>query len=443
MNTPSPQRAAEIRRVIDEFLLARLNGKLDKIKADDGAPEVAVAERNALHLRYDTTTWLGDAASRASHIQVVTHSIKPIHSKIKGATNIYKLPTELLANSVVGSHALGRDFSPDTAIDDAKHLDVNAFLQCAFEGRSLLDLMLVDDIDLPAALSADPEQSSAWINAFTSITQPRGKAASHTLAKQLYWLAGDNPADNSGYHLLAPLFATSLAHRVYQTINTDRFSDATKAARLARKAGEFSDFVLHDYPNMAVQKLGGTKPQNISQLNSERRGDNYLLASLPPRWKSADLKPLLNTDSMFHRFGRRPDVKAGVKALLGFLKSDPTANLGTRDHRDALVAGLAGELLVFAAELRTLPPGWSQLPHCELSSAEKHWLDPDGVASALDEAGQTTPGNTAELISQAFGRWLNRQLLDPLPMGDLEYAHWCALALAELDDYEWEASHAT
>ena len=145
---------------------------------------------------------------------------------------------------------------------------------------------------------------------------------------------------------------------------------------------------------------------------------------------------------MFQRFGRRPDVKAGVKALLGFLKSDPDANRPTRDRRDALVADLAGELLVFAAELRTLPPGWSQLPSCELGNAERHWLDPDGVAAALKESGQALPSDTAELISQAFGRWLNHQLLDPLPMGDPEYAHWCALALAELEADEWEANHA-
>ena len=434
MTTIQTERRTGLKAVIETFLTERRDGKLEGMAPDD-------PKREALRATFDKETWINDASRRVAQIQAVTHSLKPIHPDARGSST-YAPPADLPAHGLLGSYCLGADFDGDV-VGNAAALDVFKFLKLPFEGQSLLALMLANDPDLPAALTADPEQSSAWINAFTSITQPRGKAASHTLAKQLYWLTGDNPADNSGYHLLAPLFATSLAHRVYQTINADRFSDATKAARLARKAGEFSDFVLHDYPNMAVQKLGGTKPQNISQLNSERRGDNYLLASLPPRWKSADLKPLLNTDSMFHRFGRRPDVKAGVKALLGFLKSDPTANLGTRDHRDALVAGLAGELLVFAAELRTLPPGWSQFSHCELSSAEKHWLDPDGVASALDEAGQTTPGNTAELISQAFGRWLNRQLRDPLPMGDPEYAHWCALALAELDDYEWEASHAT
>ena len=258
----------------------------------------------------------------------------------------------------------------------------------------------------------------------------------------MYWLTGNDARDDGAYHLLAPLSATSLTHRVYQSIHADRFSEASKNARQARKDGQFTDYVLHDYPNMAVQKLGGTKPQNISQLNSERRGDNYLLASLPPRWKSIDLKPLLNTDSMFHGFGQRPDVKQGVKALLTFLKSDPVVNVTTRNHRDALVMELVGELLMFGAELRTLPAGWSQSPDCRLDAVERHWLDPDGTATPAEQSGQVLPTNSTEQISQAFGRWLNRQMRDPLPMGDPEYLHWCALAQAELDAEERDVNHA-
>ena len=273
--------------------------------------------------------------------------------------------------------------------------------------------MLVDDADLIAALSDNPEQAAAWVEEFTRVTKPRGNISSHTLAKQLYWLTGSDPSDDSNYHLLAPLFATSLAHRVYQTVNADRFDEASKNARKARREGQFTDHILHDYPNMAVQKLGGTKPQNISYLNSNRKGDNYLLASLPPRWKSVNLKPLLHTDSMFRRFGQRPDVKLLVRDLRAFLKSDPTANVTTRDGRDALVTALVGELLVFGAEVRMLPPGWSQSPDCDLSSAERQWLDPEGAAAAAEQSGEALPASSVEQISHAFGRWLNRQMRDP------------------------------
>ena len=424
-------RAAGLRRVIEEFLADRLNKKLER---------AADAERDKLRRQFDFKVWIDDAARRVTQLQAVTHSLKPIHPDAKG-TNLYTVPEEMRVHELLGSHCLGLEFEDDV-VGNAAALDVYKFLCLPFEGRRLLDLMLVDDADLIAALSDNPEQAAAWVEEFTRVTKPRGNISSHTLAKQLYWLTGSDPSDDSNYHLLAPLFATSLAHRVYQTVNADRFDEASKNARKARMEDQFTDHILHDYPKMAVQKLGGTKPQNISYLNSNRKGDNYLLASLPPRWKSVNLKPLLHTDSMFRRFGQRPDVKLLVRDLRAFLKSDPTANVTTRDGRDALVTALVGELLVFGAEVRMLPPGWSQSPDCDLSSAERQWLDPEGAAAA-EQSGEALPASSVEQISHAFGRWLNRQMRDPLPMGDPEYQHWSALAQAELDVEDWEPNHAT
>ena len=433
MPTSNPHRSAGLRRVINEFLAERLREKLETIKDDD------TAKRDTLRQQFNFTAWMNDAARRVTQIQVVTHSLKPIHPDSKG-TNIYMPPAEMRVHELLGSHCLGLEFEHDV-VGNAAALDVYKFLRLSFEGNELLDLMLADDIHMSVALSDNADQAAAWFGHFTGVTKPRGKVSSHTLAKQLYWLTGSDPWDDSNYHLLAPLFATSLAHRVYQTVNADRFGEASKNARKARTEGRFTNHVLHDYPNMAVQKLGGTKPQNISQLNSDRRGKNYLLASLPPRWKSANIKPLLHTDSMFRQFGQRSDVKCLVKDLRALLKSDPAANMATRDRRDALVAGLAAELLVFGSEVRTLPPGWSESPSCRLSSAERQWLDRDGAA-AVEQSPEASSGSNMGEISQAFGRWLNRQMRDPLPMGDPEYQHWTALAEAELNVEDWETINA-
>lgn len=407
MPNPDPQRVAELRAVMADFLKKRLDDKLEKIKDDD---EAAPA------------TWLEDAARRAGQIQAVTHSLKPIHPDAKG-TNLYAPLQTLPALPVVGSHCLGDDFAIDF-VCDAKLLPIVAFLKLMHQGRSLLALALARDADLAAALSDDPAQAQDWISAFAALTEPRGRLASHTLAKQLYWLTGGDPHDDAGYHLLAPLYASSLAHRVYQTVQDDRFSEQAKAAREAKKAGAFSERPVREYPQLAVQQLGGTKPQNISQLNSERRGNNFLLASLPPTWRPIDLKPLLNTESMFSRYSRRPEVKRLVTALLAFFKSDPVRNVETRARRAEGVNALIDEFLQLSAELRSLPPGWSQTPACHLSGAEKHWLDPDGVARACAASSQPLPTDSPEQISTAFANWLNAQLRDPLPMGDPEFLEW-------------------
>ena len=410
-----PQRVTELRALMADFLQKRLNDKLEKLGPDD-------PKRAELHQQFIPAAWLDDAARRVGQIQAVTHSLKPIHPDAKG-TNLYSPPQALPELPVVGSHCLGEDFAGDV-VGNAAALDVHKFLKLAYQGRSLLTLVLARDADLAAALSDDPAQAAAWINAFSGLVEPRGRAASHTLAKQLYWLTGDDPHDDANYHLLAPLYASSLAHHVYQTVQDDRFSEDAKAARDARKAGTFSDRPVREYPQLAIQQLGGTKPQNISQLNSERRGNNLLLASLPPIWRSVELKPLLNTDSMFLRYSRRPEVRQQVKTLLAFLKSDPARNVETRANRAEMVEALIDEFLQFTAELRTLPPDWSQSAECRLASAEKHWLDPDGVEQACMDADRPLPNDTDERISAGFANWLNAQLRDPLPMGDPEFLEW-------------------
>jgi CRISPR-associated protein Csy1 len=431
MPNPDPQRVTELRTVIADFLKKRLDDKINKLAPDD-------PKRAELQQAFIPAIWLEDAARRVSQIQAVTHSLKQIHPDAKG-TNLYCPPEMLPELTVVGSHCLGDNFAGDV-VGNAAALDVHKLLKITHQGKSLLTLVLAHDTDLASALSDDPVQSDSWIKAFSGLIEPRGQVTSHALAKQFYWLTGDDPHNDTNYHLLAPLYASSLAQSVYQTVQDDRFSEEAKAARQARRDGTFCERPVHEYPQLAVQQLGGTKPQNISQLNSERRGNNLLLASLPPSWRSVALKPLLNTDSMFIRYGRRPEVRNLVKTLLVFLKSEPVGNVETRTRRVELVDSLIDEFLQFSAELRSLPPGWSQMTECRLGAAERHWLDPDGISQTNAQSGQALPTDTTERISAGFANWLNAQLRDPLPMGDPEYLAWRRQVYEQIKADEREAS---
>ena len=158
MPISNPQRAAELRRVIDEFLASRLNDKLDKVKDDENVPEKSSAPRDELLQQFTFAVWIKDAARRVSQIQAVTHSLKPIHPDARG-TSLYCPPGELPKHELLGSHCLGLDFEGDAA-GNAAALDVYKFLKLPFEGRSLLALMFAGDHDLPTILSDDAEQAT-------------------------------------------------------------------------------------------------------------------------------------------------------------------------------------------------------------------------------------------------------------------------------------------
>ncbi|MBZ0330802.1 type I-F CRISPR-associated protein Csy1 [Halomonas sp. ANAO-440] len=414
-DSPPSGAPAGLRALIEGFLQERFDAKAEKLAPD--APK-----RDELVAQFQFDTWINDAARRVGQLQVVTHSLKPIHPDAKG-TNLYVPPESLSAHPAVGSHVLPADFLGDV-VGNAAALDVYKFLKLEYQGKSLLERVLENDAKLAAALSDDADQAQGWMQAFAAITEQRGGETSHTRAKQLYWLVGEDPADNGDYHLLAPLYATSLAHKVFLVINEDRFGEAAKAARKARREGEFSEAGYHDYPSLAVQKLGGTKPQNISQLNSERGGNNYLLASLPPRWASQGIKAPLLTDSVFPRFGRRREVKRLVSDLRRFLESTPSNDYQTRDLRDDLNAALMDELMLFTMQLHGLPPGWSDDDKCRLPAEETYWLDPGRAEAdeAFREARESTDWESD--IRQRFANWLNHALGRKLPLGDTEHRHW-------------------
>ena len=420
MTSPT-ERQAVFRATIERFLKERLDTKLAKLPTDDSKR----AELIAQHAR---ETWLADAARRVAQIQIVTHTLKPIHPDARG-TNLFRAPQDLPAHAEVGSHVLAGDFSSDV-VGNAAALDVFKLLKLQVFGRSLLAWMQAGDPDLLAALSDDADQASEWLAAFTGITAPRSAVpSSHTLAKQLYWLAEEDPADDGQYHLLAPLYSSALAHAVFQTINEDRFGEAGKLARQARREHRDHDTGFREYPDLAVQKFGGTKPQNISQLNSERGGSNYLLASRPPSWKTLAVKAPFYTDSVFPRFARIPEVRQAVRTLRAFLESDPDANKETRDRRDALMDRLIDELVDFAHPLQaTLPAGWTREPNCRLAEAEQLWLDP-GRAETDDEADAEFHTAWQRMdwpaeIGRRFANWLNHELGQTLPLGDIEARHW-------------------
>ena len=410
------KQAIDIRETIKGFLTERFNAKAEKLSADD--PKYT---QLAAQFAYDD--WITDAARRVGQLQVVTHSLKPTHPDAKGSS-VYAPPGQSSSGSAIGTQSLGEQFTVD-AVGNAAALDVFKFLKLTYDGRTLLEHVEQRDASLEKALSDDTDKARQLMEQFATITEPGEQYSSHTRGKQLYWLIGDDPTAHEDFHLLAPLYATSLAHRVFQTINQDRFSDEAKAARDARRKNQPYEHGYCDYPGLAVQRFGGSKPQNISQLNSERGGNSYLLGSAPPLWRSRSVAPIRSA-SAFRAFSARPAVRPAIRALAEFLAEDPAKNVHTRDYRDELTAALVDELIVFTSEMHQLAPGWTDDWHCQLSFEQQCWLDPYRARIDTDFAKRMLAADWWPTICEDFSRWVNARLEWQIKhtLGDPEHRHF-------------------
>ncbi|MBK8184451.1 MAG: type I-F CRISPR-associated protein Csy1 [Candidatus Competibacteraceae bacterium] len=421
-NSPSSE-SQRIKAEIERFLKERLQSKLDKLKpGDQEAQQKLIAE-------HQPAVWIPDAARRGEWIQQVSHAIKFTHPSADGSS--LSSTGNASADALeLGTHSLAGKGVPDV-VGNAAALDVYKFLRLAVDDGSFLERAISRDPAFIEALSEYGAEAATWVEKFAALPNPKGKPTSHKLAKQLYW-----PLGNGTYHLLAPLLSSPLAHAVYKTIAEDRFSDAAKAAREARRTGKDHPRGYHDYPKLAIQSFGGSKPQNISQLNSERRGQNYLLASLPPSWRSAAIRPPLNTETVFGRyFEQRRAVWRVVEELREFLSRvlKAKSNQRIRDTRHQMVAVLCDQALQMAAELRELEPGWSAGAECRLNADEQCWLDPARRLTDEEFAADYRRGDWKDAVCLRFANWLNGRLkTDKTLFGSPEALEWKKMLGQEL-----------
>ncbi|WP_299141649.1 type I-F CRISPR-associated protein Csy1 [uncultured Vibrio sp.] len=372
-------------------------------------------QRDKLRSDFDASNWLDSAAKRASQISMATHAIKFTHSSAKG-TNV--LAADLgQDNRYLDTAAL--QMPKIDAVGNAAALDVASLLQLSDDnGKSLLDCLKLDDVASLKVIAKNDAQLEEWRVGLKQALLD-ATPSSHTLAKQVYFPIADNE-----YHLLAPLYSSSLSQAIYQEISHSRFSQEMKAARDARKKQVPHSEPVVVYPNLAVTIIGGSKPQNVSQLNSGRRGRNYLFSSRPPEWQP-QLKAPLTSDNIFTHSELRYATRFAVKRLVSFLiqvsQQERDSNLAIRNKVKRLVDEVIDEVFAKVSQWQQLPLGWSDELN-ELPVAQCRWLDPNNPKwDRHDDQWQQD-------ISKAFGRWLvgnvNHFGKDEILLGLVESNQW-------------------
>ena len=424
------QRRLQKLEPIEKALEKALKGVDDDVKQAQINTEFSLQVLQ-INQQFDVRHWLDDAAKRAKQISLVTHALKFTHGDAKGSSVLsleYMEDADYLVTASVANPTVD-------AVCDAKLLPIAKLLLLECDGESLAIALAKGDYRALAVFSEDQIQLTEWVEGFKLALADK-TLSSHTLAKQLYF-----PTADGQYHLLSPLFASSLAHQFNGKITAVRYGDEPKAIREARKAGKYHDKPDIRFLDTAIQSFGGSKPQNISQLNSQRGGKTNLLNCAPPSWQPT-LKPPLNDQSIFsgREFNRRVwrDLQELQRYLLSVKGRDSTLEI--RRYIAAYVNDLIDGLLNYAAEVQGLSEhaGWS-LQNCELKLAEQLWLDPWCEDLLFQQ--KRANNNWQQDICLAFAGWVNSKLNkalknDGLVFGAVQYQYWAKLLSPRLRDYE-------
>lgn len=389
----------------------------DLLASADLHVELAI-KRTEEDAKFKPGIWLSDAATRAKQISFVSHPLKFTHTDAKGSS-VYAPRSDRIADESYLTTTTLANPRVDV-VGNAAALDVASFLQLEVNGISLASLIAQDDMSALQLFAENDAQLNAWHQGLKQALADKD-LRSHTLAKQLYFPIADN-----AYHLISPLYASSLAHALYQRIADSRFTDTAKEVRKLKKEGKFSEAVTVDFLNVAVQTFGGTKPQNVSQLNSSRGGKSFLLSCQPPSWGERKLPPSSYKNAFWREYDRRAwrTAKELKDYLISIAELDSTKP--RRDKRANFVDDLIEILFQYAAEVQNMTEcrGWSA--ESKLSKAEQLWLDP--LCPDKEFQAERKAKDWQQDIANQFAGWLNHKLkADQLLMKDTEYREWSKL----------------
>lgn len=313
---------------------------------------------------YSIPVWVANAANRASQLSLVSHPAKFSHPDAKTTpvlfTGKFKPDGYLRSGNVPISY--------EDVVGNAAALDVYAFLSLALEdGNSVLNHFEQQTDLLKNVLNTDEATFQVWRKQFLAIKQNTNANKTFAQVKQVYFPVGQS------YELLSVLYPSGLMTEHRERLRSLKFSENTKQAREAKKKNEFHEQGFNEIFGLLTQHFGGTKPQNISKLNSNNGGEAWLLPSMPPTLQAHYVAlPKVDFFKAIHWDKQLTELLKSLHKLLG----TDYNNIDLRDARKRVMTYLFEWLLERAARLQTQTAGWSQAEGFQLPLEQQLWLDP-------------------------------------------------------------------
>lgn len=426
---------------VSRFLEQQIDAKSEKLQKqllkaqEDGNHAVITecqAEIDEIKQKFERTHWLDLAVnSMAKQLKFGTHISKGIHPDAKG-DNVNFIPKQQRPNTLVGTHSLA-----NPALDangNAAALPLASFFDFdVAEGVKVRDLILADNEQFIASLSDDKETASDYHARFKQVLQSTMEnPTTHERNKQMLWVTNDDTAnhlDELQYINIIPLYPSALSYEVYLKINQLRYSDENKKALENRFKPNAKHTPYVSMKDLATVQLGGSKPQNISQLMSRQGGRNYLLPSLPPKMaQSREFALSKFAQNFFHSKTLKYHIHDDFEYVIQVVKGARN-NVDVRDKRKDAIDRMLHTIFAIAHTLQEKSAGWSK--DYALSLSQKVWLDPyradlDGEEEFAQDKAQN---EWQKDILDDFASWFNSELREQFQnlkydIADAEFIEW-------------------
>lgn len=232
--------------------------------------------------------------------------------------------------------------------------------------------------------------------------------ATDTHLRQVYF-----PIAEGEYHLLSVMPSSSLSLEMYRRI---RAINGHKIDCYSKKSEAYGK-PCEEVKGLTMIGFGGTKPQNISALNSRRGGKAYLLSSLPPSLH--EVKVRIPKSDFFKESIWYKSQSSALYQLHAYMKQERNT-MEIRKAIHDLVDEMIDAVLLVAYQIRAGAAGWSEEEtYVALPRSQKIWLDDACMEERQD------PSWTGE-IAASFARWVvfsYEKLLgeEAVSLGDAEW----------------------
>lgn len=359
-----------VSKFFDERKEAWLKKNIKSTMLDDEVLEL----HEKCAIEFSRQVWLPNASRRAGQISMATHPCTFSHSSSRKNKNGYV--TSIIANVEKKDDGFLRTGNVEVqrdALGNAASLDVYKFLTLTMtDGKQLIEHIKEETPLAISLLTMNNKSYNELKDDFLAMVSTSTESVTSSKIKQVYF-----PVEYS-YHQLSILTNSGMVFELRKRLNKMRFGkdeeekEHLKELWKKRREKLFSEEGYREITELTTIGYGGTKPQNISVLNSQNGGKAQLLYSMPPTIKIREVHfPKMD---FFKSSISIWEFKETFFSLHYLYKRDYPRNIDVRNERDEFYGEIIDKIIDKMWAVRAV----SQEQYYEKNSKLKHhqtvWL---------------------------------------------------------------------